>query len=978
MTPFGLSGLLTGITSVSFGVFVLLMSANRKIGRIWFLFTLAVGCWGFGGMWVGWTKTATEGLLAWRLAYALGVIWIAPLFYHFVCTFLELRRNRSIILHYLITLSFLSTIPTTLFFSRARWVFNSLYYGLGGVLYPFYFAWWIGLVLYSHYELIRIYKGVSPSKKNQIKYFFLATAVGYTGGSLAYLPNFGVDVYPWGNFAIVLYPLIMSIAIARYRLMDIDLLARNTTGWLYAGVLSALPFVFSASLAHLFWTWPHFASNNGPGSLICCIADLSIVLTLFTIYQNPHAKRLCWFFIFLTGWNATAIFLCMSPRPYSVLGYRFGYGLACLVAATWVSFWRGYYSDGNPPMTKIGNYLLIGSASLMLLFAGATSYVLKSLSFDPLYMRTATIVPGPAHWLFSAWFLMMVVGVGVWTISAWWKSKEQDRKTIGLWIFGSFSFAGSAATTYFLFVQGKLGWYWYPPLEFVICFFLAGALIWRLPLEERATYATWTRKLGGFWFFAFTASLLVGLVYTQESKALAFLNGIIFLASFRYLTRRIHRSAQQLLDSRLFKGTVGYLDKVKEKMERIRETAYTYDALASSIVEAVRETFPVEMAAVYFFDTEKKKLILMAQSGMKNPKVGNLRFNRDSLAILEDDPLIQYITGSISERNLLVIREEITHGPQRRQLEVEAGSTLSRIEGEVGAPFLFGGAVKGMLIIGKKSGNRMFHEKDLEAIYRFSRLGEELMRYILGMEQEIRHTANYSHNMANRIKGLLSSLQFVLSPFAKSSLSEPMRKMLELAQDAAGGLNQSFERNTKRSNLILRLVRDEYETEPLDVGQIMKKTCEGFEHQAQEKEIHLSIQFDGPAMVAGNKDDLIQLIENLIGNALRYVPLGGHIAVKGENINGSFQVVVQDDGEGIDPTNLEHIWEFGWQVKDSKKGSSGLGLSYVWEVVKAHKGKIWAESQGKGTGTKFTFVIPLLKSQPVERPSTEFRKEATG
>src|SRR5215467_5377397 len=123
MTPFGLSGLLNGIASVSFGLFVLSMSANRKIGRIWFLFTLAVGVWGFGGMWISWAKTASEALLAWGLSFAFGVIWIAPVFYHFVCTFLDLRRNRSIVLHYLITLGFLLTIPTALFLFGVRWAF---------------------------------------------------------------------------------------------------------------------------------------------------------------------------------------------------------------------------------------------------------------------------------------------------------------------------------------------------------------------------------------------------------------------------------------------------------------------------------------------------------------------------------------------------------------------------------------------------------------------------------------------------------------------------------------------------------------------------------------------------------------------------------------------------------------------------------------------------------------------------------------
>jgi hypothetical protein len=195
MTPFGLSGLLTGITSVSFGFFVLSMSANRKIGRIWFLLSLAVGVWCFGMTGISWTRTAAEGLLAWRLAYAFGVLWIAPLFYHFVCTFLDLRRRRSIVLHYFIALVFLLTIPTSLFFSRVRWVFHSLYYVLGGALYPVFFVWWIALALFSHYELIRAYHTASPVRKNQIKYFFVATATAFSGGSIAYFPAFGIDIY---------------------------------------------------------------------------------------------------------------------------------------------------------------------------------------------------------------------------------------------------------------------------------------------------------------------------------------------------------------------------------------------------------------------------------------------------------------------------------------------------------------------------------------------------------------------------------------------------------------------------------------------------------------------------------------------------------------------------------------------------------------------------------------------------------------
>src|SRR5262249_59375380 len=108
-----------------------------------------------------------------------------------------------------------------------RLSFHSLLYVLVGSLFSVLFAWWITLVLFSYYELIRAYHTASPGRKNQIKYFFFATAIAYSVGSIAYFPAFGIDIYPWGNFGIVLYPLIMSVAIVKHPLMDIELGARN-------------------------------------------------------------------------------------------------------------------------------------------------------------------------------------------------------------------------------------------------------------------------------------------------------------------------------------------------------------------------------------------------------------------------------------------------------------------------------------------------------------------------------------------------------------------------------------------------------------------------------------------------------------------------------------------------------------------------------------------------------------------------------
>src|SRR5436853_92010 len=128
-TFFGISGLVAGVSTVSFGIFVLLESASRKIGIRWFLFTLAVSGWGFGAFWIGCFANSPEmGLLAWRAAYGLGVLWIPVFFYDFVCQFLEINRRSSIRFHYVIATVFLAVIPTHLFFREARYMFHSFYY----------------------------------------------------------------------------------------------------------------------------------------------------------------------------------------------------------------------------------------------------------------------------------------------------------------------------------------------------------------------------------------------------------------------------------------------------------------------------------------------------------------------------------------------------------------------------------------------------------------------------------------------------------------------------------------------------------------------------------------------------------------------------------------------------------------------------------------------------------------------------------
>jgi signal transduction histidine kinase len=249
MNLFGLSGLLTGITSLAMGLFVLSKNPANKLNRIWFSFTTSIAAWGFFVLWIAVEQNPGRALIAWRLAYACGVIWIPVLFYHFVLIFCERPGGRSLPFHYLIGGLFsLLTLFTPLINSGVRYVFSSFYYNQPGSLYPIYFTWWIGLVLYAHYLVYKSYTHALDIRRNQFKYFFIGFFVSYGTGALAYLPVFGIDAYPYGTFGILLYPFIMTYAIVAYRAMDITTIIHKTAMWL---VISSL-IVFPVGGAYLF------------------------------------------------------------------------------------------------------------------------------------------------------------------------------------------------------------------------------------------------------------------------------------------------------------------------------------------------------------------------------------------------------------------------------------------------------------------------------------------------------------------------------------------------------------------------------------------------------------------------------------------------------------------------------------------------------------------------------------------------------
>lgn len=151
---------------------------------------------------------------------------------------------------------------------------------------------------------------------------------------------------------------------------------------------------------------------------------------------------------------------------------------------------------------------------------------------------------------------------------------------------------------------------------------------------------------------------------------------------------------------------------------------------------------------------------------------------------------------------------------------------------------------------------------------------------------------------------------------------------------------------------------------------IVRDTLETLGGQISDKKmnLHLNLPMDIPQM-RGNPIRLRQMLDNLIGNAIKYTPEGGEITIDVEAQNDQVILRISDTGPGIPPADQPHIFEKFYRASNVPKGvgGSGLGLSIVKSIVENHQGRIWVESL-LGQGSAFTVVLPLYK-QAVAQPA---------
>jgi len=183
---------------------------------------------------------------------------------------------------------------------------------------------------------------------------------------------------------------------------------------------------------------------------------------------------------------------------------------------------------------------------------------------------------------------------------------------------------------------------------------------------------------------------------------------------------------------------------------------------------------------------------------------------------------------------------------------------------------------------------------------------------------------------------------------------------------------ESIHRQAKRLSAIISDFLDvsriesgkiEMKKEPVALQSVASRVVEDLRPQANEKSIRVQATVeDGslPLVAMADEQRVAQVFTNLVGNALKFTEAQGAIDVNLARHNGEVVCSVRDTGCGIPPDELDRVFDRFYQVEKvvtRKSGGTGLGLAIVKNIVEAHGGRIWIESE-LGKGTRVSFTLP--------------------
>jgi PAS domain S-box-containing protein len=403
---------------------------------------------------------------------------------------------------------------------------------------------------------------------------------------------------------------------------------------------------------------------------------------------------------------------------------------------------------------------------------------------------------------------------------------------------------------------------------------------------------------------------------------------------------------------------------LEEALSRVARSSVRYLA-DYCIVDVVTESGEIRRASVASRDPSKRWVEALF---MEVPLTGRRSPALESALATRRPILLECATpGSIAS---LAAGEEHL----RALRAAEAGSFMV-------LPLLAHDKVLGVITLMSSSSGRVYGPSDLalaEDLARRAAMSIQNARLYRTAERALKAREEVLGVVAHDLRNPLSTIvgQASLMQIPELANEESLRRGAEVIHRAAGRMD--------------RLIQDLLDVSRIEAGRLTiqqaHESAEGLvsesfhahESQARSAGVELAEEV-APALpdVWADRDRMLQVFENLIGNALKFTRPGGRITIGAERRGAEVLFRVSDTGEGIPSEDLPRLFDWFWQARAGTHGA-GLGLPIVKGIVEAHGGRVWVES-APGAGSTFYFTIPTrdpsaMPAPGVPRPSRSPRR----
>jgi signal transduction histidine kinase/DNA-binding response OmpR family regulator len=278
----------------------------------------------------------------------------------------------------------------------------------------------------------------------------------------------------------------------------------------------------------------------------------------------------------------------------------------------------------------------------------------------------------------------------------------------------------------------------------------------------------------------------------------------------------------------------------------------------------------------------------------------------------------------------------------------------------IAAPIRASGRIHGALQLVCSESGRLLEREDLDLASELARraaLTIENARLYQQAQEATRAREELLAIVAHDLRSPLSTITMLSGILGEDAAGERQRRNTELLAGAARTMNRLIEDLLDMTRIESGKLK--IERKPHRISSLIRESVGMLTPLAESRRISLTATFDESLpMISIDSTRILQVLSNLVGNAIKFTPAGGRVTVACERMDGEVRFAVTDTGPGIRRDQIPHIFGRLWQGNEGDRRGIGLGLSIARGIVETHGGKVWVESEA-GQGATFFFTLPV-------------------